>query len=443
MEHWLVLGLGVSGEAAARLLLKEGVAVTVIDRADDDRLRLRAEALRQDGAEVYLGTESLPNGPFSLAVASPGLPEDSPWMQALESAGTEVTSELELGASRSACPILAITGTNGKSTLTTLCRDALKNYGLKVEMAGNIGIPISSVVQKTRELDWLVVEVSSFQLEQIRMFHPKIAVLLNIQPDHLNRHGSMEAYKKAKFRIFKNMGAGDTGVVLETWAGEVPTSQGLEWLKFGVSDACESRYRPGEIRFLKENERFRVDVTGTLFDNPVLGLTAAAAVAAVYQAVDGRPDCLSDTFSDFHPLPHRMEWVTTINGVKFINDSKATNLAAVQAALEMTEGPVRLIAGGLLKEKKLNRLQESLVKKVRGVYSIGKASNEMVCAWGTKVPCRPCETLDRAVRMAWKDAASGETILLSPGCASFDQFLNFEERGLQFIKEVRLIDEET
>ena len=448
--HALVLGLGVSGEAAAQLLLTEGTSVTVVDANEDDPIDVRADALKQRGATVLTASSALPAGDFDVCIVSPGVPAHSDWVRQLEARGVPVLSELELGSRRCRCRCLAVTGTNGKSTLTKLCVDALNHARRQAAVAGNYGPPLCGLVPESASLDWVVAEVSSFQLERTEQFHPSVGVLLNVQPDHLDRHGDMQTYTRTKARLFENMTAGDTAIVPEELADDLSgwfsdsnaAGPAPDWVTFGETSTSNVWYDKGRIHLCGPAEEKTVDVSGTWFDNPVLGLTAAAAAAAL-RACGSDPAVLAAACRRFDPLAHRMTPVGETNGVVFIDDSKATNLSALAAALRMTDRPVRLIAGGLLKEGGLKSLQETLVKKVRALYVIGKAAIEMDTAWGDAVPCKPCGTLERAVREAWKDASPGEAILLSPGCASFDQFCNFEDRGNQFIKLARFINEET
>jgi len=443
----LVLGLGESGLAAATLLLDEGSAVTVLDQHDTPELRARAAVLQARGAEVLLGASSRSGPSPTVAVVSPGIAAGSPWLRAVAGAGTPLRSELELGASRCQCPVLAITGTNGKSTLTTLCAEALTLGGMRVASGGNLGTPLARIAPRSASLDWVAVEVSSFQLETVEAFRPRVGILLNIQPNHLDRHGDMSTYLATKCRLFRRMRAGDTAVVPETLVdavrGEVQAAHGdgadggPAWRTFGESANAAYRYVPGAIRTPNGD----VDLVGTRFDNPVLGLAVAAAAAAL-DACGLATATLTEAVRRNRPLPHRMMDLGAIGGVRFINDSKATSLAAMAAALGMLPEPVRLIAGGLLKEYDLSVVQELLAKKTRGVYGIGKGAAAMMAAWSGTVACRDCGDLETAVRAAWSDAEPGEVVLLSPGCASFDQFRNFEERGQRFASVVERIREE-
>ncbi len=426
----LVVGLGISGEAAARLLLAEGARVTVVDASALDRVRAGAESLRERGVLVLTGAHELPSGDYDFAVLSPGFEAGHAWLRELAARRIPTISELDLGASRCRCPLLAVTGSKGKSSLVTLCADALVAGGRRAATAGNIGRALCDAAAESASLDWLVVEVSSFQLEHSRHFNPRVALLLNVQPDHLDRHGSLEEYAAVKVSLFVRQSREDTAILpVEELAlvDRLLPERRARVLTFGADPAAEYRYEPGRVVCAAGV----VPLAGTRFDNPVLG-SAAAAAAAACAACGVDPAAVGPAAAAFVPLPHRFETVATLDGVRFIDDSKATSLAATAAALHMAGGPVRLIAGGLLKEHDLDGIKELLALKTRCVYGVGKASDCMAEAWGATVPFRKCGTLDVAVRMAAQEAQAGETVLLSPGCASFDQYRNFEARGDHF-----------
>ena len=465
MRHYktaLVLGLAASGEAAARLLLAEGTQVVVMDRGDSEILCRCAATLQALGAEVHLGVTAPPPGDFKIAIVSPGITASSDTVKSVMARGIPVVSELELGWSRSACRVLAISGSNGKSTLVKLCAEALVQAGRSVAIAGNYGPPISAVVsehqpcqrhrpcRRHRPLDWLVLEVSSFQLETVQAFRPDVGVLLNVTPNHLDRHGDFQTYRQMKSRLFARMTLTDTGVTDRNILPEIRTLAGSpnRWIAAGVNPVVgvdpTSGVHPAPEFFYQASAihsslgRERIELRGTLFDNDIMGLTAAAAAAALSCCgVEGR--YLAAAARAFQPLPHRLQDVGTVRGIRFVNDSKATNLAAMMAALAMMRGPVRLIAGGLPKCESYELARELLEKKVATVYLIGQAAETMAMAWREAVSCVMGGTLEQAVAQAWRDARPGDTILLSPACASFDQFRSFEERGECFISAIRAL----
>ncbi len=425
----LVLGAGRSGLAAALLLRERGVAVTVCDSASGQAQRDAAVTLAGCGCHVLTGISSLPAESFDLSVVSPGIPASSPWVSGLRDSGVTVISEIELGAGLAQFPLLAITGTNGKSTLVKFCADALKMAGCNAFACGNYGVPLCDVVRLHPETDWGVLEVSSFQMELTQQIHPRVAILLNIQPDHIDRHGSIEAYRALKMRLFSKMGSGDTLLVPEGECthNEVPGEVTL--LRFGSEESADIVYSAGEVTDRHSGDSIKI--AQSWFDNPILG-TAAAAGTAALQACGLNTMQIKEAFTGFSPPPHRMQEVGFFKGVRFVDDSKATNLAGMMAAMQMTSAPVRLIAGGVAKEKNLNKVKEFLVKSARSVYLIGSAAEDMMRSWRGAVPCRLCGTLEEAFSNAVEDAYPGETVLLSPGCASFDQFSDYAERGDRF-----------
>jgi len=446
----IILGLGVSGLAAAELLHAQGGSVTVVDNSSSPLVEERAEILRRLGINVATACDDLPSEHFDRCVTSPGLRSDSSWIRELESRGTPVISELELGGQHCRCPMLAVTGTNGKSTVAKLCAEALELSGYRVTLSGNYGTPLSAIALQSAELDWAVVEVSSFQLERVSAFHPQVAIVLNIQQDHLDRHGDMKTYHETKARLFKNMGNGDSGIVpytlsrsLQEVIGSPAERSKMGWVTFGTSPSADYTYSDENICWSLDGREEFIELHGSELANDVLGVNVAAAVAAL-RASECPASDIALAARQFRRLPHRMQLVADINGVRFVNDSKATNLAALQAAVEMCPSQGRLIAGGMLKETDLKSVEEMLAKRIHSVYLVGEASTVMKEAWSGVVRCITCEGLEDAVHGAWRDARPGETILLSPGCASFDQFRDYQDRGVQFERIVQsLIEKES
>jgi len=434
----LILGLGASGEAAARLLLHQGRSVMVVDAGTGPALEKKARIWQTQGVPVLLGVRNLPEAQIEFVVVSPGIPETDPWVRELRERGVSVISELELGWRACKSRILAVTGSNGKSTLVKLSCESLQAAGLTAVAGGNYGTPLSGLACMDPAPAWVVVEVSSFQLEAVEHFVPDAGILLNINPNHLDRHGTMERYTDMKARLFGSMDKRHVAVIPEVVSDRVMRAlpAGCRVATFGLSDAASFYYSEGCICGTGLTKP--VSVKGTIFDNEIMGVTAAACVAALAgSGVD--PQAVGAAAMTFQGLPHRMQKVAEIQGVSFINDSKATNLAAMSAGVQMARGPVRLIAGGLLKEKDLDSVKKILVNRVRGVYIIGKYSDVMAAAWRNELACTVCADLKEAVNRAWREAQGGEVVLLSPGCASFDQFKSFEDRGNQFSEIVRVI----
>jgi UDP-N-acetylmuramoylalanine--D-glutamate ligase len=431
----VVLGAGASGVAAARLLAAAGCRVRVLDE-DAEAAEGAAARLALPDVTFRGGAAALPGDPFELCVTSPGFAGAHPWLAACAARGIPIVSELELGFSHWRGRLLAVTGSKGKSSLVKLCADTLNRAGLAAAPAGNYGTPLCELALDRPDLDWAVTEVSSFQLEHVRLFRPRIGVLLNLQPDHLDRHGSMDDYRRLKLRLFACQQAGDTALLPEGFddGGAVPSA--AERLVFGNGSACDWRYAGGSVTGRRGGRDVCVPVAGTWFDNPVLGPAAAAGVA-VLAACGLDADAMAAGFRAFEPLPHRLQTVADIGGVRYVDDSKATSLSALAAALRMLPGPVRLIAGGRLKEPVSGEAKELLTRRVRKVYVIGECMRELCAAWGRDVTCDACGDLRTAVVRAAAEACAGETVLLSPGCASFDQFRNYRERGERFARLVR------
>lgn len=434
----LVFGAGESGVAAARLLAADGLRVVVVDRAPTEQLGAAVERIVRAGAELRAGWDPnrLPEGPWSFAVAAPGIPPGSLWITGLRARRVPVLAEIELGWRRCrAARTVAVSGSNGKSTLVRLVADALRWAGARVVAGGNGGPAACELALEHAAPDVLVLEVSSFQLEGCSEFRPDVAVLLNVQPNHLDRHGTLDAYREVKTRLWARQRADDTAVIPADQAAELlavraPRSRVLT---FGPTPAADLRYVGGAIRMAG---RAGISVRGTWFDNEVLGPAAAAAAAAV-EALGIDPEAVGAAARRFRPLPHRIAPVAEIGGVLYVNDSKATSCAALMAALRMAERPVRLIAGGRPKEPSFAAARALLAARVRAAYLIGEAADLLASEWQNVVPCHRCGRLDAALHRASREAVRGEMILLSPGCTSFDQYRNFEERGDAFEQWVR------
>ena len=397
----LVLGLGRSGRAAALALARRGIGVRAGDRSPDaDPGRLAAA-----GVEVRLGEEedALIEG-VELVVKSPGVPGEAPPVAAARRAGIPVWSEIELGARLLPdTPILAVTGTNGKTTTSELL-----GAMLEAPVAGNVGRALCELDGNVEPGRPVVCEVSSFQLEDIHAFRPRVAVLLNLEPDHLDRHGSLEAYRDAKLRVFENQAAGDTAVVPRGF-GRVPGE--ARRVEFAGDDAL-----PDEPRIPGEHNR----------EN-------AAAATAVARAWGVDDDRIAHALRTFPGVPHRLELVAERDGVRWVNDSKATNVAAALRALRAYDAPLILIAGGRGKGESFEPLARAAAGRVERALLVGETAAALGGELGRAgVGHADCGTLERAVREAHALAAAGHVVLLSPACASYDQYANFEERGDHF-----------
>jgi UDP-N-acetylmuramoylalanine--D-glutamate ligase len=402
----LVLGLARSGEAAALALARRGVAVRGVDR----NAELDAGRLREAGVEVVLGAEEpeLLDG-MDLLVKSPGIPAAAPLVTAARERGLTVWSEVELGARLLANPILGVTGTNGKTTTSELLGAVFRAADRPVAVAGNVGRPLTGLDGAIAEDAWIVCELSSFQLEDIEEFRPRVAVLLNLTPDHLDRHPTLEDYRAAKLRIFENQRPEDVAIVPRGF-GEIPGE--ARRIEFDVGDPLPAEpLVPGDHN--REN--------------------AAAATAAARAA--GIPDeAIAEAIRTFEGVQHRLELVREVNGVRFVNDSKATNPEAAERALSAYPPGIRLILGGSRKMSSYAGLASEAARRgVAKAYLIGEAADEIAEALADAgVRFSASRTLEQAVVDAFEDAEPGEVVLLSPACASYDQFRDFEERGQRF-----------
>jgi UDP-N-acetylmuramoylalanine--D-glutamate ligase len=441
----LVLGLGVSGQAAARLLLKRGARVVIRDDASDALTKERAAALWTMGAQVELNGAPPLDESFDFAVLSPGISLQTPLARRVLAKGTEIISELELGWRFCRCPVIGITGTNGKTTTTELVTAVLKAAGKRAVAAGNIGVAFCEVAEMSDQLDAVVLEVSSFQLETIEKFRPQVSVLLNITPDHFDRYASMRDYTFAKARIFHNQKAADFAVLNAATASQLeslgiqikarratfaPVGSGLRadlWLQDGVIHGRRG-YLRGKVLAMNETQ-----LRGPHNAENIMAALAVGNLLAVPR------DTMLTAIKMYQPQPHRMEVVAEFNGVTFINDSKATNTDALEKALLTFASRVVLIAGG--KDKRLDyaALKPLVAEKARCVVLLGEAAPKIAAAWGDTVRCVTANDLKQAVALAFAAAQRGDAVLLSPACSSFDMFRNYAERGDEFRRLAREI----
>jgi UDP-N-acetylmuramoylalanine--D-glutamate ligase len=428
----VVLGLGISGMEAAKLLQGRGARVTVRDNATGDaRVSQRAEALRRLGVSVELG-EAIASMPrFDFCVLSPGINPDAPLVRGLRQAGLPMFGEMEVAYRFCQCPIVAITGTNGKTTTTELVDAVLAAGGKRTKASGNIGTAFSAAVRDSANLDVMVLEVSSFQLEHIVEFRPRISVHLNLTPDHLDRYGSMEEYETAKWQIFRNQTADDCAIVNTNLRLPAITAKKITFSVTG--GAADYQLIDGWLVAHGEQvlEQSRTNLIGP---HNAENMLAALAVADLYRVPR---EAAIRALCDYKPLPHRCEKVGVIDGVTFINDSKATNIDALEKALLAMRSSVVLIAGGKDKGLDFSGLRPLLREKVKAVVLIGQMTEKLFHAWNTVVPCVVAATLADSVERARRLAEPGDVVLFSPGCSSFDMFKDFEDRGDQFRALIR------
>jgi UDP-N-acetylmuramoylalanine--D-glutamate ligase len=435
----LVVGLGKSGLAAALFLRHRGAQVTVSDVRSAEALAKDIPALLDEGIMVETGGHGLLTfRRQDLIVVSPGVPLNTPELAQVKSFGLPVIGELELAARFIKGRILAITGSNGKTTTTALVGEILKAADMPTLVGGNIGVPVIGLVEESTDETWSVLEVSSFQLESTFEFHPSIAVILNITPDHLDRHGSFENYALAKERIFAEQDSDDF-VVLNAdnsraaesaarskakvywFSVEHSVPQGA-WLEDGHLVYRPAPDMPAEDVMLLAG----IPLKGTHNVENVLAALCAARLAgapaeAIRKAIEG-----------FQAVEHRLEFVARVNGVEFYNDSKATNVDATAKAIAAFESGIHLILGGKDKGSDYFILSPLLRARARAVYTIGSAAAKIESQLRGVVSIHSCQTLDVAVSAAANAARPGDVVLLAPACSSYDQFENYEHRGRVF-----------
>jgi UDP-N-acetylmuramoylalanine--D-glutamate ligase len=423
-----VLGAGLSGTAAALLLRSEGADVTVLDSAEEKTLlKSTIENLRARGVAVVCGPAAeRDSSAYDFVVLSPGIDPVSPLATSFSSRDIETMGELELGFRSVNVPVIAITGTNGKTTTTELLAQMLNACGQRTIACGNIGKPLSEVALEHHDLDVLTVEVSSFQLETIRTFRPAISVWLNFAPDHLDRYRSVAEYREAKLRIFENQTADDVAVVN---AGETLPKIAARPVTFSAyTNQADFRFENGSIVY-RNAPVLRMADTKLRGSHNIENLMATLAVGLARGLSFEQmlpPLCV------YEPQPHRCEFVREVGDVTYVNDSKATNLDAVEKGLLAQSKSVILIAGGKDKGFNFETLRPLVSEKVRAVVLIGEMAERIAQDWKGAVPCEIAESLADAVERARAIAQPGEVVLFSPGTSSFDMFKSYADRGDQF-----------
>jgi UDP-N-acetylmuramoylalanine--D-glutamate ligase len=437
----LVVGLARTGVATALFCAARGARVTATEERPESQVAETASKLRAAGVALELGGHRAETfAEQDLIVPSPGVPLTMAALAAARAIGVPVWSEIELAWRFLRGRLICITGSNGKTTTTSLIGHILETAGVPVQVAGNIGTPLISRVDVSSDSGFTVVEASSFQLESISTFRPDIAVLLNLTPDHLDRHGSFELYGRAKARMFENQTESDFAVINaddEIAARYAPSKPQVVWF------SRQKRVEPG--CFVRNDEIvFRRDATETVLlrkrniglrgDHNVENVLAAAAATRIAGV---EPEMISEGVRSFAGVEHRIEFVGAVSGVEYFNDSKATNVDATLKALDAFPGNVLVILGGKDKGCDYGILQPALKKHARMVLLIGSAAEKIESQLAGVVPVEHAGTMARAVEIAGERAQPGDTVLLSPACASFDQFENYEQRGRVFKQLVR------
>jgi len=431
-----VIGAGRSGLSATRLLTELGAKVFVSETGEN----IDADELKTIGVPFETGGHSEKVNGNDLMVVSPGVPQDSDVVTRAKYAGIPVVSEIELASWFTATPIAAITGSNGKTTTTSILAEMCRQAGLTTYESGNIGTPFSKVVLENLGSEPKnavhVLEVSSFQMEQIHHFKPDVAILLNLSPDHLDRYGIMDEYVAAKLRIVENMTNKDHVVynrddellykTLKTEAKMVPFSTGSgDRIRFNLNET--KIYNESREPFIYLDE---ISLPG---NHNVANFLAAATAAEI---IDVDEAAIKQVMKTFSGVPHRLEKLNTLDGITFYNDSKATNIESVKVALQSFNVPVVLILGGRDKGGDFNELTPYLADGVKLVITLGEAAERIEKTLSNHPPFLRADSMASAVSLAFQNSEAGDVILLSPGCTSFDMFDNFEQRGDTFREEV-------
>jgi UDP-N-acetylmuramoylalanine--D-glutamate ligase len=435
----LVVGLGKSGLAAALFLRRKGAQVTVSDVRSAAALGKDIPALLDEGIMVEAGGHGLLTfRRQDLIVVSPGVPLDTPELVQVRNFGLPVIGELELASRFLLGKTLAITGSNGKTTTTSLCGEILTASFPHVRVGGNIGVPVIALVDESHDDGWSVLEVSSFQLETTYQFHPNIAVILNITPDHLDRHGNLENYIAAKERIFANQVPED---VLILNADDDVASRAAARTKSRIFWFSHTRIvrqgafvHDGAVYFRATEQSApefilkvsAIPLKGQHNVENVLAAVCASCLAGV------APEIIRAAVERFRAVEHRLEFVANVNGVDYYNDSKATNVDAAMKAIAAFPSGIHLILGGKDKGSDYRLMRPLIQKRVKAIYTIGAAAEKIITHLEGSAPLVNSGTLDVAVTKAAEVAQPGEIILLAPACSSFDQFENYEQRGQVF-----------
>ncbi len=428
-----IIGMARTGIAAANYLAEQGARVTLMDGKPKEALTGVLKQLNSRVNTVFQSSAPLPDA--DLVVLSPGVDIHSPKLKAARKSGTEIISELELAYRVSGTPIIAVTGTNGKSTTTSLTGHLLEQGAKDVQIGGNIGIPFISQVQDAPR-DYRVLEVSSFQLEGTVEFHPEIGVLLNITPDHLDRHKTIEHYAALKEKIAVNQTRDDVLVLNhdDPWVHRIAVGKLSQKWHFSMSGpVARGCYLKKDRVLFTDGEReetiCRIGDLNQAMQYQVENILPSALVARL---VEIDTAVIAKALSVFKGLEHRMEWVRSINGIDFINDSKGTNIGALEKSLNSFDQPVVLIAGGQDKGGNFQSLKSLFKQKVKHMVLIGEAKSKIQAVLNGSFGYESADDMEAAVRGAYAHAQPGDVVLLSPACASFDMFRDYEDRGRQF-----------
>ncbi len=440
-----VVGLGVAGRATVRFLVRQGLRLKVSEQGSARQVEQEEPGflafLAEQGifSEFSGHSEGFLDG-IDFLVPAPGVPLQSGLIVEARRRGIPLAGELALAAGRFAVPVIAVSGSNGKTTVTGLIGHLLQSAGKRPFVGGNIGTPLLEYCLRPAGYDCAVLELSSFQLDLAGAFRPDVAVLLNITPDHLDRHGSLAAYSAAKMRLFAAQREGDAAIVGSddplVAAAVLPVD--VRRLCFGRHRDCAAQVDDAGVRLRLDGEERFFPLEATRLSSAVNRLNAAAAMLSV-RLLGCDVSAITEGLASFQPAPHRMAEVAVLDGVTYIDDSKATNIGAMAAALGSCRGPVVLIAGGRDKGGDYALVQDVVARAVRHLVVLGEAAPLMAEAWGNLVPTQRVENMAQAVQAARAVARAGDVVLLAPGCSSFDMFTGYAERGRVFAEAVQAL----
>ncbi len=440
----LVVGLARTGVATALFCASRGARVTATDTRSETEIGEAVAKLKEAGVMLELGCHQ--EKTFldqDLIIPSPGVPADDVHLKGARAKGVTIWSEIELAYRFLKGRLIGITGSNGKTTTTSLVEHVLKTAGMQTILAGNIGTPLIACVDAMNDETWTVAELSSFQLELIDTFRPSIGVFLNLTPDHLDRHHTLEAYGAAKARLFENQTGEDTAVLNADDAATTPYAPSLPrvyWFSRKQRVAQGAYVRGEEIVFRQDG---REEILLKLEDIPLAGahnVENVLAAAAATRLAGASPSAIAKGVRSFAGVEHRLEFVSEIAGVRYYNDSKATNVDATLKALDAFPGRILIILGGKDKGSDYTVLQKPLREKAILALLIGAAADKIEKQIAGSVAIERAETLERAIEIASHAAQRGDVVLLAPACASFDQFQNYEHRGRVFKDLVRQLE---
>jgi UDP-N-acetylmuramoylalanine--D-glutamate ligase len=439
-KNILIVGLARTGVALCRFLAEHGARVTVTDQAPAEDLADFRRDIQGLGVTEDLGVAQPRTQGFDAIVLSPGVPPELPWLQAARAAGIPVVGELEVAAPFIRRRLLAVSGTNGKTTTTTLLGELLTASGLKTLVGGNIGTPLVSLLARQEEADLLVLEVSSFQLDTTSRFHPQAAALLNITPDHLDRYPDYDAYIASKASLFQCQEAGDLKVLNADDPAVAAMNGGPSRIyRFSASRTLTTgawlNHAALKVRLEGGREEIFPLEHIRLQGRHNLENIMAALLLALDAGAD--PKACREVLATFRGLPHRLEWVADLRGVSFYDDSKGTNVGAVATSLANFHQPVILIAGGRDKDSDFSRLNDLIAARVKALVLLGETRERLAGVWRGLAPIYLADDMAAAVARAWELSLPGEVVLLSPACASFDMYTDYAHRGRDFQKLVR------